>query len=209
VLQVARSGSDSIGVYDGGSPDIAGFEGIARWSTFPNHWPISRQGNFVLWGFDAPVEQMTDAGKLLFVNLLISHKLRPEAPLSQALKKQEYIQPGAVSAWLSALFPRNSFYFQVRKPGGISARLSWTPAERPLALILNGQARSLDKPDDRPFARKDGVSPLEVVLDVPDPLALTSVDWRIDAHSYEKNLGDAILSYSLELSFPASRPGLQ
>jgi hypothetical protein len=98
VLQVARSGSDSIGVYDGGSPDIAGFEGIARWSTFPNHWPISRQGNFVLWGFDAPVEQMTDAGKLLFVNLLISHKLRPEAPLSQALKKQEYIQPGAVSA---------------------------------------------------------------------------------------------------------------
>jgi hypothetical protein len=65
-----------------------------------------------------------------------------------------------------------------------------------LALILNGPARSLDKPDDRPFARKDGVSPLEVVLDVPDPLALTSVDWRIDAHSYEKNLGDAILSYS-------------
>jgi hypothetical protein len=204
LLQVAQTGSDSIGIYDEGSPDIAGFEGIARWSNFKNHWPIARQGNYVLWGFDSPVEQMTDPGKRLLVNLLISHKLRPAVPLSQAHKKHEYVQPGLISERLSTQFPRNKFYFQVRQPGRISAKLSWSPAERPLALILNGPGKG----QDRAGARKDGVSPIEIGLDVTDAQVSMGVDWRIDLTTFE-NIGNAILTYSLELSFPRSGPGLQ
>jgi hypothetical protein len=204
VLQVAQTGSDSIGVYDEGSPDIAGFEGIARWSNSKNHWPIARQGNYVLWGFDSPVEQMTDAGKRLLVNLLISHKLRPAVPLSQARKKHEYVQPGLISERLNVQFPTNRFYFQVRQPGHISAKLSWSPPERPLALILNGPGKG----QDRPFARKDGVSPVEIGFDVTDAQVSTGVDWQIALHWFE-NIGNATLTYSLELSFPASGPSLQ
>jgi hypothetical protein len=43
VLQASQSGGDIIGVYDGGSPDIAGFEGIAKWKNQEHHWPIARQ----------------------------------------------------------------------------------------------------------------------------------------------------------------------
>jgi hypothetical protein len=170
-----------------------------------NHWPISRQGNYVLWGFDSPVAQMTDSGKLLFVNLLISHKLRPTFPLSQALKKREYVQPGVVRERLNAQFPSNRVYFQVRQPGHISATLSWSPAERPLALILNGPGKG----QDRSFAREDGVSPVQVDLDVTDKQISTGVDWRIELQTFDKNLGAATFNYSLELSFPASRPSLQ
>jgi len=170
-----------------------------------NHWPISRQGNYVLWGFNSPVGQMTDLGKLLFVNLLISHKLRPAVPLSQALKKREYVEPGVVRERLNAQFPRNRVYFQVRLPGHISATLSWTPAERPLALSLNGPGKG----QDRSFARKDGVSPVQVDLDVTEKQISTGVDWQIDLATFDKDLGTATFNYDLKLSFPASRQSLQ
>jgi Glycosyl hydrolase family 81 C-terminal domain len=50
------------------------FERIAKWKNSWWHWPIARQGNYLLWGFDASVDQMTEAGKRLFVNVLFNHK---------------------------------------------------------------------------------------------------------------------------------------
>lgn len=148
---------------------------------------------------------MTESGKLLFVNLLISHKLRPAVPLSQALKKREYVEPGVVSERLNAQFPTNTVYFQVRQPGHISATLSWSPAERPLALVLNGPGNG----QDRPFARKEGVSPVQVDLDVTDKQISTGVDWQISLATFDKNLGTITFNYNLKLSFPASKPSLQ
>lgn len=151
----------------------------------------------MLWGFDCPAEQLTEAGKRLFVNLLFSQKLHPPVPLSQARKKLEYVQPGLVSDRLNAQFPTNMLHFQVRQPGLITTRLSWNPAERPLALILNGPGQT------NAFARKDGRSPIEITFDVTDKYLSTGIDWAIHLSSFE-DVGATVINYKLELSFPAS-----
>jgi DNA-binding winged helix-turn-helix (wHTH) protein len=199
VLQVSQGEGESIGVYDEGSPDIAGFEGIARWQNAEHaehHWPIARQGNYMLWGFDSPVEQMTEVGKRLLVNLLIEQRMHPSVPLSQARTKHEYVQPGLLAGRLNAQFPTSLWHFQVRKPGRITARLSWNPAELPLALILNGPGQS----QGGYFARKDGISPLEIAFDATDGHVSTDIDWRISIDDFGET-GGTLIDYKLELSY--------
>ena len=78
-LQVAAKGRDAIGVYEFDHDGVPRrFERIARWKDYGNYWPIARQGNYLLWGFEASVE-MTEAGKRLFVNVLFNHKLHAAA----------------------------------------------------------------------------------------------------------------------------------
>ena len=197
VLQVSQSGSD-IGVYDEGSPDIAGFEGIANWKNQEHHWPIARQGNYVFWGFGSSVDQLTEGGKRLLVNLMINHKLHPSIPLSQARKTVEFIQPGTVSDRINGQFPRNILHFQVRQRGRITARLSWSPPERQLTLILNGPGQV------GYFARKDGVSPIEIAFDVTDKNVSAGTDWAITAFG---DLGATVINYKLDLSFPTTGAG--
>ena len=60
-----------VGLYDRGSPDIAGFEAVARWQKFPHHWPIARRGNFLFFGYELAVDKMTESSKSLLVNVHI------------------------------------------------------------------------------------------------------------------------------------------
>jgi hypothetical protein len=196
-LQVSQPGGTITGVYDEGSPDIAGFEGIAKWKNHPDHWPIARQGNYVFWGFDLPPGQLTDAGKRVFVNLLFDQRSHPAVPLSQARRKLEYVQPGPVSDRLNAQFPTGILHFQVRRPGRILAKVSWNPAQRSLALILNGPGQVGG------FARKDGVSPLEIMWDVTDKNISAGIDWLIKVTAFG-DVGSAVIDYKLDLSFPAA-----
>jgi uncharacterized protein YoxC len=200
-MQIAEPGSYSLGVYDEGSPDILGIEGIARESASKNHWAIARQGNYVLWGIDAPPDKLTESGKALFVNLLVSHKLNPEIPLSQARRKREYIAEGAVSEQINEQFPSRKYYFRPRQAGRLIAKLSWTPANQQLALILSGPGQG----SGRPFARKDGASPIEISMDVTPDQVTAKGDWLIDVQDFQRT-GTFTISYSMELS---SSPGLQ
>jgi archaellum component FlaC len=194
-MQVAEPGSDSLGVYDEGSPDILGIEGIARESADKNHWAIARQGNYVLWGIDAPPDRFTESGRALFVNLLISHKLNPEIPLSQARRKHEYIAEGVVSEQINEQFPSRKYYFRPRQAGRLTAKLSWTPADQSLALILIGSAKG----SDRPLAREDRASPIEIGLDVTQDQVTSEGDWFIEVTNFQR-IGSFTINYSLELS---------
>src|SRR4051794_18696172 len=78
--------TDTLGLFDMGSPDVRGFEGIARWQNYRNHWPIARQGNYVFWGFDAPAAMISESGKYLITNILSNHKAQPWTPLSKIQK---------------------------------------------------------------------------------------------------------------------------
>ena len=189
------SSSDVIGIYDDGSPMVAGFEGIAHWSQWKNHWPICRQGNCVLWGFSAPTSEMTDAGKQLFVNLLVNHKARPSVPLSQARRKTEYVKSGLISERLSKQFPDHKWPFQIKNTGRISARLSWTPPDVGLAFILGTEQR-------RRFQRKDGQSPLTIDYDVnEEDVAHSDDDWFIGVTCFG-DIGTTVIDYQLQLSLP-------
>jgi TIR domain len=189
------STSDVIGIYDDGSPMVAGFEGIAHWSKWKNHWPVCRQGNYVLWGFSAPTSEMTDAGKQLFVNLLVNLKARPSVPLSQARRKAEYIKSGLISERLSKQFPDHKWPFQVKNTGHINARLSWTPPDVGLAFILGTEQR-------RRFERKDGRSPLTIDYDVnEEDVAHSDDDWFIGVTCFG-DIGTKVIDYQLELSLP-------
>jgi hypothetical protein len=181
-------------MYDYGSTIIAGFEGIARWEDHKNHWPIARQGNYVLWGFSAPMNNMTEAGKRLFVNLLINHSGGPDVPLSQALKKVNYVKPGLFSGRLTAQFTGHRRKFQVQQTGVISAKLSWG-GSLPLALILNGPGQV------GYYARKDGASPLVIEFNVSEEHIARGTDWQIKISTFEI-LGSKFIDYKLELSFP-------
>lgn len=183
------------GVHDDGSPIIAGFEGIGRSKGSRNHWPIARQGNFLLWGFHAPVDEMTEAGKQLFVNLLMNHKVKPAISLSQARKRVDYIKPGIISERLTSQFSGHTWHLKMEKKGNIKAVLSWEPSDSPLALILNGPGRL------GYFARKDGRSPLSIKFNVEEAQIRKGSEWRISIKSFRK-LGKIRINYQLKLSFP-------
>jgi hypothetical protein len=189
------SSSDVIGIYDEGSPTLAGFDGIAQWVDQKKHWPVCRQGNFVLWGFSAPSSQMTDAGKRLFVNLFVNHKARPAVPLSQTQKKPQYAKSGVISERLSKQFPDQRWSFQVQRVGRLKARLSWSPPDTQLSFVLGTDQR-------RRSQRKDGSSPLSIDLEVTDEdLANSDDDWNISVTHFG-DFGTEVIDYKLELSLP-------
>jgi peroxiredoxin len=195
VIEVYRPGHDVVGIHDRGSPALAGFEGIARWVTYPNHWPVCRQGNYVLWAFDAPDRNMTTTGKQLFVNLLINHKSYPSTPLSESRKKKNYIESGLISDRLTSQFSGRKWVFKVEHAGKIRGTLKWTSPNHQLALILNGPGQV------GYFARKDGASPLTVEFDVTREHILKGKDWSINVVSFE-NLMNTVIDFEINLSFP-------
>ena len=138
VVEIYQLGqADVLGIYDEGSPEIGGFEGIARWVDAKNHWPVCRQGNYLLWGFNAPTGEMTDAGRQLFVNLLVDLEVRQAVPLSQTRTKVNYVKSGLIAERLTKQFPDQRWVFKLHQAGLISARLSWKPPEHQLALIVS------------------------------------------------------------------------
>jgi hypothetical protein len=194
---------DAVGIYDGGSPDIAGFEGLARWQSSKHHWPIARQGNLLFWGFEASTGQLSDSGKALFANVIADHKSQPWVPLSKVAEASEArrnlerisssgVSTGRLSAQVSHIVRR----FAVRKPGPIDITLSWTSGDCPLALVLNGPQRSY-------FARKDGASPLSIQLVVTDELFAKGRDWTVTVACF-RDLGPEPLAFSMKVNFPDS-----
>jgi hypothetical protein len=194
---------DAVGIYDGGSPDIAGFEGLARWQSFKNHWPIARQGNFLFWGFEASTSQLSDSGKALFVNVLAYHKAQPWVSLSkiveasEARRNLERISPGVSTGQLSAQVTHVVRRFAIKKPGPIEATLTWNSADCPLGLILNGPGQK------GYFARKDGASPLSLQFAVTDEQFAKGTDWSITIACF-RGLGPEPLKFSMKLNFPDS-----
>lgn len=196
VVEVLSSSRyDVVGIYDSGSPIIGGFEGIARWEDHQNHWPIVRQGNYVLWAFDAPTNHMTDEGKQLFINLLVNHQTFPFTPLPVARKKPDYVIAGLISDSLNRQFSHHKWDFKIQKTGRIKATLMWDKQDHGLALILNGPGQV------GYFAREDGYSPLTIEFDVTEEHITKGTDWSISVKSFE-DLGDTNIDFKLQLSFP-------
>jgi len=199
----AQVEGDAVGIYDMGSPDIAGFEGLARWQSSKNHWPIARQGNFLFWGFDASPGQMSDSGKALLINVIANHKSQPWIPLSklyEALEARHNLQrisAGVSTGKLSAQIPEIVRRFAVKKPGPIEATLTWNSGDCPLGLILNGPGQV------GYFARKDGASPLSLEFVVTEQQIATGSDWSITIACFG-NLGPEPLIFTLRLNFPNS-----
>lgn len=194
-VYISSQGFGVIGVYDEGSPTLAGFEGIARWENHANHWPIARQGNYALWGFNTSFNEIKDEGLKLFVNLLVNHKSLPSVPLSQALKKLTYVKSGLIADRLNAQFSGHSWPFQVKKTGRISAKLSYNPTALSVALILNGPGQV------GYYDRVDGSSPLSIEFDVTKDHIVSGTDWQISVKAFE-DLGNNIIDYELQLSLP-------
>ena len=165
---------DAVGIYDGGSPDIAGFEGMARWQSFQT--PLARLPGRAIFCFGAlrqAPSQLSDNGKALIVNVIANHKSQPWVPLSkvaeasEAHRSLERISSSGVSTGqLSAQVSQHRSAFRYQEAG---ADRSYAHLERPmiapLALILNG-------PGQRGyFARKDGASPLSLEFVVTERAA--------------------------------------
>lgn len=199
----AGAAGEVVGIYDGGSPDIAGFDGLARWQSSKNHWPIARQGNFLFWGFETTTDQMSDSGKALIVNVIADHKAQPWTPLSQvyeaseARRNLERISPGVTTGILNGQVPKNVRRFAIKKPGSIEATLTWTSTDCPLSLILNGPGQV------GYFAREDGASPLSLEFVVTEQQFAKEGDWSITTACFG-NLGPTPLKYTLNLNFPDS-----
>jgi hypothetical protein len=187
--------ADAIGVYDEGSPTIAGFEAIARWTNARNHWPVARQGNLLLWGFDAPLDSLTDDGRLLLNSLLTDHLQRPFVHYTDVQKRVADTRPGRIIDRLTRQFPGQQWPFRVDRTGTITAKLTWTPSAESLALILNGPGQI------GYYARQDGRPPLRIDFEVTDELLARGNDWQISVAKHGELHGDAI-EYTLELDYP-------
>jgi hypothetical protein len=194
---------DAIGVYDGGSPDIAGFQGLARWQRFKNHWPIARQGNFLLWGFEGGFGGMADSGKALLTNVIAYHNAQAWTPLSklaeeiEARRNFQRATPGVSTGTLTGQVPQIVRRFSVKKPGAIAATLTWTSGDCPLSLILNGPGQVGF------FARKDGASPLSLEFAVTEQQIAKGSDWTLTV-ACMRDLGPDPLPFTLKMDFPES-----
>jgi hypothetical protein len=194
---------DHFGTMENGVPCEPGFEGIARWPGDEHYWPIACQGSYVLWGFDAPTDQMTEVGRQVFLRLLQTRLGAPPVRLSQARKRRAFVAPGRVSGVLTAEYSGSRWNCQVRQRGRIRAALSWQPAAQELALILNGPGQVSY------FARLDGVAPQTIEYEVTDEHLARGADWQISAMCFAfgcsacQAVADRI-DFQLELDFPAS-----
>jgi hypothetical protein len=201
VIYKEKTSSRLVGLYDRGSPDLAGFEAVARWEKYPHHWPIARRGNFLFFGFDLAVDKMTDSGKSLLVNLISSHKAQPWIPLSKIIeqiksrKEFEKILPGLSSGVISAQLPGTRKTFEVNHPGVIMAKLTWESKVCPLTLLLFGPGQT------RFYVRKDGASPLSFEFPVTDSHIAKGKEWTIEVACLG-NMGTNSLDYTMQLTYP-------
>ena len=189
--------TDAIGVYARGSPAISGFSGIARWVRHGQHWPIARQGNLLLWGFDAPLGTLTKEGKQLLLHLLVDHMHRSFRHYSTLIAKQTFVQPGILEDSLVPQLPSDIWYFRASRTGKIRATLVWDPGTIALALILNG----LDGQERVAFARRDGQSPISLEYQVTSSDLARADKWRLGVVRF-RNFSVSEISYKLILEFP-------
>lgn len=179
------------GVYDEGNPKLAGFQGLARWRDAPNHWPLARQGNYLLWGITAKSRDWTPEGKRFFRELLARHLGEASVPLSRAVKPVELVQPGTSTGRITRNRQRGEVRFRARKPGSLKAKVVWPAEKGECALILHG-------PD---FARVDGPSPLVIRFEVTAAHLRDEREWRLEFTQFGEMHKEGV-PYTLELDFP-------
>ena len=189
--------TDAIGVYARGSPAISAFSGIARWVRHGQHWPIARQGNLLLWGFDAPLGTLTKEGKQLLLHLLVDHMHRSFRHYSKLFVKQTFVQPGILEDSLVPQLPSDIWYFNVSRTGKIRAKLVWDPETIALALILSG----LDGQERVAFARRDGQSPISLEYQVTSSDLARADKWKLAVVRF-RNFSVSEINYKLILEFP-------
>jgi hypothetical protein len=139
-----------IGIHDGGAFPEGTF-GIARISLNEHHWMISRQGNYTLWGADARIGDITEAGKKLFANL--AWHLAHLAP--QPLKFPEKVYVEGVRRATLIGGGRDEVYYALNRVGRLNLRLEWE-GDATMMLMVHGPVVN----------RVDGKSPLAIALPV-------------------------------------------
>ncbi len=189
--------TNALGVYARGSPAISGFSGIARWVSFEQHWPIARQGNLLLWGFDAPLGTLTKEGKQLLLHLLVDHMHRPFRHYSKLIAEQSFVQPGILEDTLVPQLSSDIWYFRASRTGKIRAKLVWDPGTIALALILNG----LDGQERVAFVRRGGQSPISLEYQVTSSDLARADKWQLKVVRFG-NFSVSEISYKLSLEFP-------
>jgi len=190
------SRSDVLGVYDNGSPAVAGFEGIARWTEHARHWPVARQGNLLLWGFDAPLANLSDNGRKLLASLIEEHAGNEHRPYAELTPEVTLSGPGSHRDRLDAIFKRGTFHFNVQTPGKVTAQATWSPPDKSLALTLNG-------PGQVGYTKRvDGRSPLSLEFEIAPDQIRVGEPWRLNLTRHGAiSAGDSI-AFELKLAYP-------
>ncbi|MEM8839295.1 MAG: hypothetical protein AAGE89_14465 [Pseudomonadota bacterium] len=185
---------DVQGIYDGGSPALQGFEAFANVAGHDHHWPVVRQGNLLFWGFDAPLNTLTNEGRLLLHSLLKDHLERPYISFEARLPEVEVFPPGRHAERLTGQFSGQTWHIRLARPGMVRALVDYDPEHGPVALILNGPGQV------GYFERKNGVSPLEIRFEVTPELLERGDVWRVSV----KKFGPVPrpIDYTIELDFP-------
>ena len=186
--------SDVHGIYDGGSPALRGFEAFAHPPGSDHHWSVLRQGNLLLWGFDAPLKSLTDEGRALLIALMQDHLQRPFISFEERLPKVEVFPPGRYAERLTAQFSDQEWHIRLEQPGPIRAMVEFDSELGPLALILNGPGQVGF------FERNDGGSPLEIIFEVTPELLERGDVWRVSVTKFGEV--PRPIEYTIELDFP-------
>ena len=155
---------------------------------------MARQGNLLLWGFDASLDTLTADGRRLFAALLEDHARRPFVPFEELKPRIEYVAPGRFNGDLTCQFADDVLHFRLNGPGRIRATLYWRRGAERLALILNGPGRR------GYYAREDGRSPLEIDFPVTPEIAGRGSEWTISVNAFHRFQGP--IRYTLDLDFP-------
>ncbi|MEM6308473.1 MAG: hypothetical protein AAF754_00360 [Pseudomonadota bacterium] len=188
------SRADVLGIYDDGSPSIANLDVFARWPTHSNHWTIVKQGNLFLWGYDAPVRDLTSEGKALLVSMIKHHVQSPLIPFETLLPEKKLTKPGTYSELLTNQFSSQAWFIEPHKAGAIRAEVTFSPDAGQLAVILNGPGQV------GRFARSDGGSPLNIAFNLTPELASREGPWKITVQKF--GTFDKAIPFHIRLDYP-------
>lgn len=172
-IHVGEGKLEHIGIYDGGSFP-AGITGIGRESTDKHHWMICKQGNYTLWGANSRADNLTEAGKGLFVNLCWF--LAKTGPEQLVFPEKVQIASGRHRGILTG-GTRDEYYFTVTQKGNLRLTLEW---DQPTTMMF-----ITHKPL---WKRVDGSSPLEIRHQIGEDKA--DAQFRIGVSSFRLPEGD-------------------
>ena len=137
VWRVQNSGKDfgsvvAMGYGFGDSPDAEILTVGYAAPKPPGSAGVSRQGNFLQWGFSSPPAQMTDAGKAFFLNCIVYiHKFDGKMPLIHVQASDR-----TYAVYLIGLIDRRNPQFAIRMVGSDLAKQYAGQSKELAALYL-------------------------------------------------------------------------
>ena len=199
-----RNESDNVAIYDNHSLPALGAIGIVRRtsvSRFPcagGYWPIVQQGRFVLWGYKDDLQNLSDEGKRLLVNVI--RYLQVDQADKHQLVTQELSQtsPLHYSDKLDCTgkmpVDEQVYPFVIDQPGTIQIKVQ---SQGRLSLILNGPGQTGF------YARKDDVAP-EIAYSVTQHDVDRGINWRATVKDFVLKPGSKV-PYMITIDFPPHR----